>query len=47
MSRIIAIAVMNSVLTKVIAKHDILFNKPSSEMGLLNIQVQLKERNKA
>jgi hypothetical protein len=47
MTRIIAIAVVNSVLPKVTAKHDILFNKLSSEVGLLNIQVQLKERNKA
>jgi hypothetical protein len=29
-------AVMNSVIPKAAAKHDLLFNKPASESGLLN-----------
>ncbi len=36
----------NLVKAKVGAKHELLFNKPASEVGLLSIQVWLKKHNK-
>jgi hypothetical protein len=37
---------MNLVKPKAAAKHELLFNQPASEMGLLNIKVRLKQHKK-
>jgi hypothetical protein len=37
---------MNSAAPQVGAKHELLFNEPASEVGLLNIKVGLKQHNK-
>ncbi len=37
---------MDLVTPKAGAKHELLFNEPASEVGLLNIQVGLKLHNK-
>ncbi len=38
---------VKSVTPKAADKHDLVFNKPASEVGLLNIKVRLEQDNLA
>jgi hypothetical protein len=44
-TQIISLTIINLITPKVGAKHEILFNKPALEAGLLNIQDRLKRHN--
>ncbi len=46
MTKMITIIVANMVTPTAVAKRELLFNRLTSEAGLLNILVGLKEHNK-
>ncbi len=46
MTKFKSLTIVNLVTLKVGAKQGLLFNKPDSEVGLLNVQVRLKQDSK-